>query len=34
MTEQESQIKKEAEVKEEALLKRISDKDKQIAKMK
>lgn len=34
MSELENKIKKEAEMREEALLKRISEKDKQIAKMK
>lgn len=34
MAELENKVKKEAEMREEALLKRISDKDKQIAKMK
>lgn len=34
MAELENKIKKEAEMREEALLKRISEKDKQIAKMK
>jgi hypothetical protein len=34
MAELENKIKKEAEMREEALLKRITEKDKQIAKMK
>lgn len=34
MAELENKIKKEAEIREEALLKRISEKDKQISKMK
>jgi hypothetical protein len=34
MAEMESKIKQEAEMREEALLKRISEKDKQITKMK
>lgn len=34
MAELENKMKKEAEVREEQLLKRISEKDKQIAKMK
>lgn len=34
MAELENKIKKEADIREEALLKRISEKDKQIAKMK
>lgn len=34
MAEMENKIKQEAEIREEALLKRISEKDKQIAKMK
>jgi len=34
MAELESNLKKEADMREEALLKRISEKDKQIAKMK
>lgn len=33
MSEMENKIKKEAEMREEALLKRITEKDKQIAKM-
>lgn len=34
MADMENKIKKEAEMREEALLKRISEKDKQITKMK
>lgn len=34
MAELENKVKKEAEMREETLLKRISEKDKQIAKMK
>jgi hypothetical protein len=34
MAELENKLKKEADVREEQLLKRISEKDKQIAKMK
>lgn len=33
MSELENKLKKEAEMREEALLKRISEKDKQITKM-
>jgi hypothetical protein len=34
MAEVENKVKKEAEMREEQLLKRVSEKDKQIAKMK
>lgn len=34
MSDLENKVKKEAEMREEALLKRISEKDKQISKMK